>query len=188
MTEFTASNGARIEELSNGTLVLTGGILDPRIELSPGMASGMREFFQHEGDADRGRWRWPENPDWVAIEGEERYYGRTVVLVNERTLERFWLNDLVLKTAPGASIDKKAARAFFEAHPEPEPEPRDWADAQFIAWRDGAYLPQIAQRDVGARNLGWRFGVEDDYAWLSEDRLADVIGDAVVSILIPGDS
>lgn len=50
MTEFVASNGAKVEKQPNGVIVLTGGLLDPRIELSPGIASGLQEYYQHEAN------------------------------------------------------------------------------------------------------------------------------------------
>lgn len=75
-----------------------------------------------------------------------------------------------------------AARAYFEAHPERKP--RAWTDADVITWRDGAYLPQIAQKDTGHSSLGWRYSDETDARWYTEDELASFIGDADVTVLV----
>lgn len=88
----------------------------------------LREFFQHERDEELGRWRWPENPDYVVYvkcesesepragvrvlherTGRSRDIGRAVVNACEATVSRFG----------------RAARAYFEAHPERKP----WHDA-----------------------------------------------------------
>lgn len=122
MSVFTATNGMTVERDHNNDVVVdTISVL-----MADGTALASREFFQHERDEELGRWRWPENPDWVGVEGEEQVGMRTVVLVNERTLERFWINYRAMDAAQDASIDKHAARAFFEAHPEQKP----WHDAE----------------------------------------------------------
>ncbi|MDH5133628.1 MULTISPECIES: hypothetical protein [unclassified Microbacterium] len=88
----------------------------------------LREFFQHERDEELGRWRWPDNPDYVVYvkceseskpragvrvlherTGRSRDIGRAVVNACEATVSRFG----------------RAARAYFEAHPERKP----WEDA-----------------------------------------------------------
>ncbi len=123
MTEtFTASNGMTVERDHNNDVVID----TISVFMADGTALALREFFQHERDEELGRWRWPENPDWVGVEGEEQVGMRTVVLVNERTLERFWINYRAMDAAPDASIDKHAARAYFEDHPERRP----WEDAK----------------------------------------------------------
>lgn len=136
MTEpFKASNGIEItlETDGGGDVYLVGrrdrhdgSHFDSYANAGPEGIVALREFLQHESDEEIGRWRWSENPEWVAIEGERQDHGRTVVLVNERTLERYWLNDRVMDAAPDASIDKRAARAYFDARPERKP----WMEAQ----------------------------------------------------------
>lgn len=121
MTEFVASNGAKFEEQPNGTIVFTGGILDPRMKLSPGMAYGLREFFQHERDEELGRWRWPENPNFV-VHAED---GGAHNVVNENT----GLSLMATRGGVNNHDDEHAyaARAYFEAHPERKPNPWDEA-------------------------------------------------------------
>lgn len=54
-----------------------------------------------------------------------------------------------------------------------------------ITWRDGAYLPQIAQLDAGSMQLGWWTYHADEGRWLNAKSLAAVIGDAEWRVLIP---
>lgn len=89
----------------------------------------LREFFQHERDEELGRWRWPENPDYVVYvkceseseplagvrvlherTGRSRDIGRAVVNACEATVSGFG----------------RAAREYFEAHPERKP----WHEAK----------------------------------------------------------
>lgn len=124
MNEFTASNGARFEEHPNGTVTLTGGILDPRIELSPGMVFGLREFFHHKRDEELGRWRYPPNPVYVVYPGwsagEEQRFARVVN-------EHMGLSSVVYEHDRSERGDSDIARAFFNAHPE---ERKPWEDAK----------------------------------------------------------
>lgn len=64
------------------------------------------------------------------------------------------------------------------------PKPKIPEDAEFIIWDDGSYLPQIAQRDSGPADLGWRYGAEEDYRWYSSEALSRDIGDAEVTVLV----
>lgn len=121
MTEtFRASYGARIEVHDNNS----------RIDIKCTVSSGeqhflsvketqaAREFFQHERDEELGRWRWPENPEYVAYR-RDAYpgYKRRVRVIHEPD------GDFV-DTVEGSIHDgifKDAARAYFEAHPERKP-------------------------------------------------------------------
>lgn len=169
MSEFGASNGIRvwIDEVG-----FTRTEAPMPISKASTHTDALREFFQNERDEELGRWRWPENPAWVVYPD-----GDGVIVLNETdpggglgqtrtTIDRY-------PTSYGAD----AARAFFEAHPER----RVWSDAEIIMWRDGAYLPQIAQHDA---RLGWRYSDETDARWYTETELAKLIGDADVTILI----
>lgn len=64
------------------------------------------------------------------------------------------------------------------------PKPKIPEDAEFIIWDDGSYLPQIAQRDSGPADLGWRYGAEEDYRWYSYEALLREIADAEVTVLV----
>lgn len=123
---FTASNGMTVERDHNNDVIVDRSIGCASVFMADGTALALREFFQHERDEELGRWRWPENPEWLAVEGERSPEGRTVVVVNERTLDRFWFNERVMTIPGDASTAHKAGCAYFEAHPERKP----WEDAK----------------------------------------------------------
>lgn len=81
---------------------------------------------------------------------------------------------------------RKAGEVFREIV-DTTPKPKIPEDAEFIIWDDGSYLPQIAQRDSGPANLGWRYGAEEDYRWYSSESLSREIGDAEVTVLVRKD-
>ena len=79
----------------------------------------LRAFFQAERDETLGRWRDPENPDYVVYPLADG----TVMIFNEQSRYReFWsrkgTREYELK---GGSAD--VARRYFAAHPEPKPRP-----------------------------------------------------------------
>ena len=82
----------------------------------------LRAFFQAERDETLGRWRDPENPDWVC-------YGRgpsrdTVHVINEYDgLPYMRERD---QAAYSDSEFSEVARRYFQAHPKPKP----WNAAQ----------------------------------------------------------
>lgn len=127
MSEFTASNGVKITVSRNGDTYLLGQSL---YDSNPGSyteatasAEGiraLREFFQHERDEKLGRWRWPENPDYVVKEAMGNAF-----IYNEKSgvLSR-WSRFDVESGRDGYGM--YAARAYFAAHPESKP----WHDAK----------------------------------------------------------
>ena len=126
MTEtFRASDGARIEVHDNNSRIdikCTGSSGEQHF-LSVKETQAAREFFQHERDEELGRWRWPENPEYVAYR-RDAYPGdkRRVRVIHEPD------GDFV-DIVEGSLLDgffKGAARAYFEAHPERKP----WEDAK----------------------------------------------------------
>ena len=82
----------------------------------------LRAFFQAERDEALGRWRDPENPDWIC-------YGRgssrdTVYVINEYDGLPYMLErDQV---AYADSEFSAVAQRYFEAHPKP----KSWDTAQ----------------------------------------------------------
>lgn len=73
-------------------------------------------------------------------------------------------------TATGIWQDEDGGRW----RPVTEPLPTDLGAV--ITWRDGAYLPQIAQLDAGERRLGWRWTTDDGGRWMTAHDLEIVIG------------
>lgn len=126
MSEFTASNGVTV---SSETQLITGyrrinfsvyGKTET-FEVSGPFMSALIESLDHEKDHELGRWRCPTETDWVAGEGARTAEGRTVVIVNERTLDRFWFNERVRDAGEGVDVAHRVGRAYFEAHPERKP-------------------------------------------------------------------
>lgn len=123
---FKASNG---EELN---VAPTGHLIIPPVTTGLGERTqqALREFFQHERDKELGRWRWPENPDYVVYKapaGERVPDARHVTVSNESNGEAAWLFEVGSGGVSGGdSWARDAARAYFAAHPEPKP----WHDAK----------------------------------------------------------
>lgn len=121
MDTFTASNGVCISKqpplTDRGAWLMVDGHMT-----SPNDAQALREFFRAEEDERLGRWRWPENPDYVVYTEVD-----LICITDERTgrgnvLGRRWYEEhkigLLAKEAPGVYA---AAGAYFDAHPEPKP-------------------------------------------------------------------
>lgn len=127
MTEkFVASNGIPVIEKDWGLSFTQGVDLGTLTGVSEDQANALREFFQHERDRELGRWRWPENAAIVVWESR-RSNEKEVTVLDEGTgyvgyFSRGHVADVVLNE--GAL--RRAARAYFAAHPEPKP----WHDAK----------------------------------------------------------
>ena len=117
MSEFTASNGYKVTPNGDGANVYRGMMSTP---IYPDEMQALHEFFQAESDKRAGRWRWAERPDYVVYDTGDRI---EVVVLDESIgyMENVWRG----KERPGIYIHD-AARAYFEAHPEPKP----WHDAK----------------------------------------------------------
>lgn len=122
MTTFRASNGALVDITANGAIVLhapeESGLIARFADRGWEIAA-LREYFEHERDEQLGRWRWPENPDYVVY---PRGDGAVAVLY-ERHAEG---GILYRRGDPVHDMEGEAARAYFDAHPEPKP----WHDAK----------------------------------------------------------
>lgn len=110
MTEYTASNGTRIRiddrdldiKREGGWVALCGTfVLD-----------ALREFFQHERDEELGRWRWPENPNYVVYPDDDG--GGCVI--DERDGGGGYRNGLHVHDMEG-----EAVRAYRAAHQPRKP-------------------------------------------------------------------
>src|SRR5690606_17981070 len=86
MDKFTASNGWAVYVGTNGEIVVGEPSLvsDPSTDdraalFLPSQVDALREFFRAEGDAELGRWRWPEHPEYVVypviVPGHEMAFG-----------------------------------------------------------------------------------------------------------------
>lgn len=111
--EWRARSGRVIKPLTDGTITFQGshGYLAPRT------AMDAEEYFQAKRDEDLGRWRWPENPEYVVYPLKP---GGGCTALSERTgVSKTWVERS--DAAGDGSYLAPAARAYFEAHPERKP-------------------------------------------------------------------
>ena len=83
----------------------------------------LRAFFQAERDETLGRWRDPENPDWITYPSDKE---DAVWVFNEREggSSQYWTRGIAGFHDPaytGYSASHYAADRYFQAHPEPKP-------------------------------------------------------------------
>ena len=156
MDKFEASNGVVVLELEGGVGfqlpmqgVSTNGINGDKVQ-------ALREFFQHERDVELGRWRWPENPDYVVYADGT---SRRVIRESSGTTMQVSLHDRKVMTTYLDSY-VGAARAYDAAHPEPKP----WHEAKegevWVIEFNGNEYPAIFQAD-SFRDHGGSWGAED---------------------------
>jgi hypothetical protein len=154
VNEYTASNGIKIEWCGMSDWLVGG-----KKKVSLDQFAALREFFRAEEDARLERWRSPEVPDYLVY-----YWGQPttagVVVFCEVTGS---VSPVIRRDADpeNQSPDYRAARAYFDAHPEPKPA---WHDAKegevwVITWEGNEY-PAIFQADA-FRDHGGR--------WLADD-------------------
>lgn len=168
MNDFTASNGVTVSTSSMGIFV-SHTLRAPALSiLADSYIEALREFFQAEADERLGRWRWPENPDYVAIPRERTdtpRETRRVRVIHEPSGD-------FMDTVEGSSlvgVFKDAARAYFDAHPEPKPwhgakpgevweltlEGEDPAAFYPSKSMDGCFTPVMPNTGTTAVNFDW---------------------------------
>lgn len=77
----------------------------------------LREFFQHERDEELGRWRWPDNPQYVVYprgDSGVRVLDEGSGIGSARLIHRNGDPD-------NPTAEYQAAYAYFGAHPERKP-------------------------------------------------------------------
>lgn len=123
MSEFKASNGWRIDKAGNvctpsGVVVITGG-----------ESEHVAKFFQELRDHELGRWRDPENPDYVVYPDKEGCFidQPAVRVVNEKTGGVGYVSRSGACSSSGVAADDRgiweAGGHYFEAHPQHKPLP-----------------------------------------------------------------
>ena len=118
-TEFTASNGVTIETRHDGYLVVEDG---PTTDwMGPRTADAVREYFTAERDAELGRWRDEESPDYVVYPARA---GSITILHEPTGKHRHLIGRGEAKIATGEFAD--TARRYFATNPEPKP----WQSAE----------------------------------------------------------
>lgn len=139
MSDFTASNGIRISVtrqasddrvylLGKGDTIQGGDREWTEATASEDGIAALREFFRHGEDERLGRWRWPENNDFVVYLAPECNTEDELIVMSEASGASV---GFARSRDDGRHPDKasywtRAARAYFDAHPEPKP----WHDAK----------------------------------------------------------
>jgi len=175
-TRFTASNGFYVE---NGQVYLPDGTR-ANADLSSVRAVVLIEYGAHQAqaqrDAELGRWRSVEHPDWVvyphtATLASDRGY-RECQVIDERTGSRYRYGSNLTQRYLGEA--KEAAREYFAAHPVPEPKP--WEDAGsgelwslMTADGDAVYLAILAD-DFGMEFVGLKDRFSVGYTGITAGR------------------
>lgn len=162
--EFRARSGRTVQSNEDGSVTFEG----VRGYIAPEQVFDAQEFFQAQRDLELGRWRWPENPDYVVYRRDAYPAGtRRVRVINERSGD---FSDTI-EGSRFEGVFKDAARAYFEAHPER----KAWEDAKpGEAWlltvngTEGAYLYSDNNLDAI-----WLFAGADGHVVAGSDRITD---------------
>lgn len=147
MTAFEASNGVSISRqppvTDRGPWLMVDGHMT-----SPNDAQALREFFQYERDEELGRWRWPENPDYVVYpRGESGVHvlDESSGIGAARFIHRNGDPD-------NPTAEYKAAYAYFEAHPERKPwEAAKPGEVWLLTTRDEVNVPAVTSSSSSGR-------------------------------------
>lgn len=127
MSDFIASNGIPVTLTADGRLIVENPDHTYPATVGAGdHVDALREFFQDALDKALGRWRWPEDPDYV-VYATDVAGGRLVRILREsdpRILEM--TRGGAQHEADQGSRAARAALAYFDTHPEPKP----WHDAK----------------------------------------------------------
>ena len=124
MSDFVASNGKRVETLEDGQIAIVqripGSPMEHRTWAGPGDTQALHEFFLAERDAELGRWRSKEHPDYVVYRA---HFGCRVLHEPTANVYEYRSKDT------GSDIPLTAylvAREWFDAQEPPKP----WHDAK----------------------------------------------------------
>lgn len=148
MNEFVASNGVKVT-LINGELTThqINGTNRQRVQ-------ALREFFLAERDAELGRWRSKEHPQYVVYAEDGDAY-----VVNEEHgggLSR-------TRGAVGEDKPSRVAREFFAVHPERKP----WLNAKpgekWLLTVYGAEHEFFIRSDGGSQIFAHRLDASAEY-------------------------
>ena len=126
-TRFTASNGWYIE---NGSLRNPVGSRWGQVDPVVGsfVAEALFEYGAHQAqaqrDAELGRWRSVDHPDWIVYPHEREDH---VDLLNERNRDRLMLPRSAFYHVEDEDEAYAVASEYWAAHPVPEPKP--WEQA-----------------------------------------------------------
>lgn len=101
------------------------------------IGKGLAEFYQHRRDKELGRWRWPENPEYVVYPVAREH----AVVLDER-LRELWHVHLDINQAESVNRARAAFRAYLAAHSEPKPwDAAEEGDIWVLTGAGGMELP-----------------------------------------------
>lgn len=131
MSDFTASNGVVVGE-RDGFLTLRTSVASRMPYIGNGIfGRALNEYMEHlrdrwraEEDERLGRWRWPENPEWIFYPEVWNTGTKAVRIIRESDGATGSWPIEPLSDETGEFSD--AARAYVAAHPERKP----WHDAK----------------------------------------------------------
>lgn len=138
---FKASNGIEIDANAGRLRVIKSERLPALHIMGTGTTEALAEFFQAERDEELGRWRNPDKPNEVVY----RHDDVCITVLDEGDGERraWWTRGDALDASHSSYFGFESARAYYAAHPEPEPEP--WEEAEtgevWLLTRFGAEEP-----------------------------------------------
>ena len=146
MNTFTASNDYKVTPNGDGANVYRGIMSTP---IYPDEMQALREFFQAESDERAGRWRYPDEPQYVVYYDQMR---DRVTIFNENLMDE----DAGCGISRGNTLDypsvQHIAQAYFAAHPEPK--------EYVIVWSRGTTLakPQTLSEVQAELKRSWGMG------------------------------
>jgi hypothetical protein len=144
VNEYTARNGVKLEWDGDTLKVDTLAYFDRWGTHYPALA----EFFRAEDDERLGRWRWPENPDYVVYAREDYVQVLHEADGTSGFLGSWTRKDVQFVTSDG-NLMGRAALAYFDAHPESKP----WHDAKagevWVVTIDGHSRPHYVEDNRG---------------------------------------
>ena len=171
VNQHKASNGTSVHLDSNGRMTFRRDSPLCVNTLEAFWVQAARAFFQAERDQELGRWRDPDNPDYVAYRSPEYDDddGRCIRLLDETTgvAEHEW-----------EQIDSPdPARRYFAAHPDEEPH-KPWHDAKageyWLVTLEGADpIPTTAGNYY--ENLYFVVGDDDYYCPTNDHRIQNAV-------------
>ena len=134
----------------------------------------LRAFFQAERDIELGRWRDPEEPDWVVSPYDRN--ANAAIVYNERTrFTCFWQRRAAETSSENHSSG--VAKRYFAAHPDGEPH-KPWHDAKageyWLVTLEGA---DPIPTTVGnyCENLYFVVGDDDYYCPTNDHRIQNAV-------------
>lgn len=126
MSKFTASNGIGVEINEDEQIIFeVPNRPTTPIWVTNGEIDALREYIIAQEDKRLGRWRWPESPSLVVYAWNPNWVN--VVNENDGDAAQHRRQDVdAARDRNFIAITEAAARAYFDAHPEPKP----WHDAK----------------------------------------------------------